>query len=96
VWSPLGPEYTKLQGHLLQLVEDMQKAGIQVLLDILCLQVGMDINEFMCEGIELSNFIFWISIKFKEDSSPDNPAIIEFVHTKDKAKQNPQALTLDA
>jgi hypothetical protein len=51
---------TKLQSSLLQIVEDTTEAGIQVVLDILCLRVGMDINEFIREDIESSNAIFWI------------------------------------
>ena len=77
----------------------MALAGVEVLLDILCLSVGVDINEFMQTGIETSDSIFWIGtprlverISFNKDGTPANPATIEFVHIQDKVKDVPQSL----
>lgn len=76
----------------------MELAGVTVLLDILYLHVGVDINKFMKEGIETSDSIFWIGtprlvqrIWFK-DGIPVNPATIEFCHIRDKIQSLPQSL----
>jgi hypothetical protein len=60
-------------------------------LDILCLSVGVDINEFMQNGVETSDSIFWIGtprlvqrMAFNQDGTPANPATIEFCHIKEK------------
>lgn len=75
----------------------MAVAGIEVLLDILRLSVGVDINLFMKEGIETSDSIFWIlTPRLKErinfSGNPLNPATIECLHIQDKVKNKPKSL----
>ena len=77
----------------------MALAGIEVLLDVLRLSVGVDINEFMKAGIEKSQSIFWIGtprlverISFNTDNTPANPATIEFCHICEKIKEAPNSL----
>lgn len=98
-WPSAGPERMKLQGQLLQMVKDLGVAGIDVILDILRLRVGMDITKFMQEGIESSNAILWIGtpvlksrINFNNRGEADNPATVEFVHIQQKLKLHPKSL----
>jgi hypothetical protein len=93
-WPPEGPERSHLQNQLIQLVQDMKEAHIDVTLDILSLRVGTNISEFMHNGISMSDAVLWIGspvlkarIKFKDDGvTPDNPATEEFVYIQAKAK----------
>eukprot|EP00026_Physarum_polycephalum_P000220 Phypoly_transcript_00220.p1 GENE.Phypoly_transcript_00220~~Phypoly_transcript_00220.p1 ORF type:complete len:1904 (+),score=301.75 Phypoly_transcript_00220:90-5801(+) len=95
-WPTSKADCAALQARLLSLVQDMALAGIEVLLDILCLSVGVDINEFMQTGVETSDSIFWIGtprlvqrIAFNPDGTPANPATIEFCHIKEKVTKVP-------
>jgi hypothetical protein len=77
----------------------MELAGVEVLLDILRLSVGVNINHFMKSGIEASDSIFWIGtphlvkrISFNSDNRPTNPATIEFCLIRDKIRESPHSL----
>eukprot|EP00026_Physarum_polycephalum_P000242 Phypoly_transcript_00242.p1 GENE.Phypoly_transcript_00242~~Phypoly_transcript_00242.p1 ORF type:complete len:1865 (+),score=284.20 Phypoly_transcript_00242:114-5708(+) len=97
-WPVDKSDCTALQMRLLTLVQDMELAGITVLLDILYLHVGVDIIKFMKEGIETSDSIFWIGTPrlvqriWFNNGVPANPATIEFCHIRDKIQSVPQAL----
>ena len=85
----------KLQTRLVQLVEDLKEANIDVTLDILRLRVGTNITRFMEKGIATSDAVLWIGtpglksrIKFNVDGMADNPATEEFVHIKEKAARH--------
>lgn len=94
-WPPVGPERIKLQSRLVQLVNDLKEASIDVTLDILRLRVGMNITNFMKDGISESKAVLWIGtpglkarIRFRQDGTPDNPATEEFVHIQSKSHSN--------
>ncbi len=80
----------------------MKLIGVDVLLDINCLRIGVDIDKFMQEGVKSSDFIFWIGsphlvkrMAFKPDGvTPANPATVEFCHIKEKCKLSPNSLQL--
>jgi hypothetical protein len=76
----------------------MALAGVKVLLDIQQLSVGVDIEEFMKDGVNKSDSIFWIGtprlverIKFNNDI-PANPATFEYRLICDKIKEAPHSL----
>lgn len=75
----------------------MDSAGIEVMLDILRLSVGVDIDQFMKEGIETSDSIFWIlTPRLKErinfSNSPHNPATVECLRIQEKVKTKVKSL----
>jgi hypothetical protein len=90
-WPADAADCTRLQARLLRLVQDLDKAGIEVLLDICHLTLGKNINEFMSQGISSSEAVLWIGtprlkerIVFKDSGDPANNATVEFVHIQTK------------
>lgn len=77
----------QLQGQLLDLVDDLSHAGINTLLDIMQLQPGSDVKQFMESEIRDSNTVLWIGtpdlkarVKFDEKGNPTTNAAVEFEH----------------
>jgi hypothetical protein len=100
-WPVSKADCVALQSQLLSIVEDMAIAGVDVLLDICCLRVGVDIVSFMERGIQTSDSILWIGtthlvqrISFNPDNTPANPATIEFCHIQNKIKHLPFLYTI--
>jgi NACHT domain len=79
-----------LQQRLVDMVEDLFEANITTLLDIVQLQPGSDVKQYL-EKIKSSHTILWIgtpelksSIVFDPDTKPSTNVAIEFHHIKDK------------
>jgi len=88
-WPPKGEARTNLQTRLLNLVDDINRAGIEVLLDLNKLKLGVAIDQFMKNGIETSDAILLIGapdLFNRLKPGEKNNAMTEFCHIKDKVK----------
>ncbi len=89
VWGTSNRQ--ELQARLLDIVDDLSNANIEVLLDIMQLHPGSDVKRFMEDKIKSSNTVLWIGtpdlksrITFTDDGKPSTNAAIEFCHIRDK------------
>lgn len=99
-WPQDIPERNKLQQQLLRIVDDLNHAGITVLLDIVKLQPGTDVKVFMEREIANCHCVLWIGtpdlkdrIKFKDDGTPSTNVAVEFCHIKNKAATSYSSLS---
>lgn len=96
-WPEDKSDCTALQERLVRIVEDMGEAGIDVLLDVLRLNMGTNVNEFMQNGIIESSAILWIGTprlkqRINFTTQPPNPATFECLKIMEKAHHHSQCI----